>query len=556
MYNVTVNSHVEIRGEKAMSSDKERERISELVIRLQNGESDAFGELYKLTSGRAYFVAFEITKNEQDAEDVLQESYIKMLEKIGTLDKPESFVSWFHHMVANKSKDSLKKRKPTLFEGGEDEAFEIIPDEDTSFSPEENLDQDELHRAVIEVIDELTEEKRACVMMMYFEEMSVNEISESLEIPVSTVKNRLFTARKDMKAKFEKRGITSLYSAAPIGVVIWAFSRTADAMSKSFAEGAASARVLSGITVSGTATAAAATTAAGTGTAATAAGAGIAAKVAALTATQKAIAGLVAVGVISGSAATAAVVVNNNKAENNITTTFVQEEVTTAPVYEFETVIPAAAVSETTTEDSETLQTLTETETTSRKTATANNITTAGVTETTKAVTTKKQKTTRAKTTKKPTTTRKVTTAKETTIEEETTTKPTTTRKEKTTKERTTEKETTTKKVTTTKPATTKATTTKATTQPTTAKPTTTAAPTTTTTTAPQPATVTVSVIDFDDSVADTLTIEVEAGTVLSHENLFTLVEQNGYTITSGFDGTGYEQTAEAGGSYAINAYL
>ena len=90
------------------------ERIAELVVKLQGGDNSAFNELYKLTSGRAYFVAFEITKNEQDAEDILQESYIKMLEKINTLDKPESFVSWFHHMVANKSKDSLKKKKPSL----------------------------------------------------------------------------------------------------------------------------------------------------------------------------------------------------------------------------------------------------------------------------------------------------------------------------------------------------------------------------------------------------------------------------------------------------------
>lgn len=530
-----------------MSTDREREKITELVLKLQSGDSGAFGELYKLTSGRAYFVAFEITKNEQDAEDVLQESYIKMLEKIGTLDKPESFVSWFHHMVANKSKDSLKKRKPTLFEGGEDEAFEVIPDEDTSFTPEANLDQEELHRAVIEVIDELTEEKRACVMMMYFEEMSVNEISESLEIPVSTVKNRLFTARKDMKAKFEKRGITSLYSTAPIGLVIWAFSKTADAMSKSFAQSAASAKVLSGITVSGaaggaaaTATAAAATTAAGTGTAAAGtgtaaagAGPGVAAKVAALTVTQKVVAGVVITGIVGGSAATAAVVSNNNKEEPLVTTAIV-EEVTTAPIFETEFAVSVFAVTEITTEETEVAESTTDEETTSRKETSAVTATTAKETETAKPSTTQKEKTTRVRTTR----TTKAATTEVVTTEEETTTEPTTTRKETTTKAATT------KKATTAAPTTTKAATT---------KPTTTAAPTTT---AVQKATVTVSVIDFDDSVADTLTIEVDAGTVLSHETLFTLVEGKGYTITSGFDGSGYNAETEAGGSYAINAYL
>jgi len=338
--------------------EKGTERIAELVTQLQSGNNAAFNELYKLTSGRAYFVALEITKNEQDAEDILQESYVKMLEKINSLDKPESFVSWFHHIVANKSKDSLKKRKPSLFEGSEDEAFEVIPDEDTSFSPEENLNQDELHSAVMEVIGELSEEKRACVMMMYFEEMSVNEISESLEIPVSTVKNRLFTARKDLKAKFEKRGITSLYSAAPIGVVIWALVRASEKVSQGFVQSGSSARILSGITVSGTAAAAtaAATTAATTATTATvtttaaSTGAGVAAKAVVLTAAQKIMIGLAVAGIVGGTATGAVFTAKEIRERNALLTTVAYEEVTTAPVHESETALPAiVTVTETTT---------------------------------------------------------------------------------------------------------------------------------------------------------------------------------------------------------------
>lgn len=507
------------------------ERIAELVVKLQGGDNNAFNELYKLTSGRAYFVALEITKNEQDAEDVLQESYIKMLEKINTLDKPESFVSWFHHIVANKSKDSLKKKKPTLFEGGEDEAFEVIPDEDTSFSPEESLNQDELHSAVMEVIGELTEEKRACVMMMYFEEMSVNEISESLEIPVSTVKNRLFTARKDLKAKFEKRGITSLYSTAPIGVVIWALTRASDSVSSTFAESANSARVLSGIAVSGTAaaataaagagtaatatTAAAATTAATTaGTAAASTGAGVAAKILALTTAQKVLAGLAAVGIIGGTAAGVTTVVRNSSKEPE-PTGVVQEEVTTAPDFEEETALPAVApASETST-----------------------SVTTAPAESTTKTEGT----TAKATTTKKPTTTENKTTAKK-----ETTTKKTTTTTKKTTT--TTKKETTTKRETTTRKVTTTA-------EPTTQEPTTTRPTTTTTTEAPD-ATVTIQVIDLDDSVVDTFSVSIEPGTVINEECVAPIVQARGYTPYGGFEGTSDSLYAESGSTYSIKAYL
>ncbi len=273
----------------------DKKRIAELVIKLQGGDKSAFSELYNLTNKRAYFVALEFLKNDHDAEDILQESYVKALSKINELDKPESFSSWLNQIVANKSKDFLKKKKPTVFEADENEAFEVIPDEDTEFSPESNLDQSELQKTVMEVLDELSEEKRACVLMMYFEELSVGEIAETLEIPEGTVKTRLFSARKDLKEKFAKRGITSAFSVAPIGVVIWALRNASGAVGSVFAASGASAKVFAGVSAV-SATTAAATTAT---SAATATG-GIGAKVAAMTTAQKVVAGVSAVAVATG----------------------------------------------------------------------------------------------------------------------------------------------------------------------------------------------------------------------------------------------------------------
>ena len=327
----------------------DKQKIAGLVAKIQSGDKSAFDELYKLTSERAYFVALEFTKNNQDAEDILQESYIKALSKIKELDNPESFSSWLNQIVANKSKDFLKKKKPMLLNSDEEEtdATELLPDEDISFSPEENLDQTELQKAVMEVLDELSEEKRACVLMMYFEELSVGEIAETLEIPEGTVKTRLFSARKDLKEKFSKRGITSAYSIAPIGVVIWALRGMSDAVSKTFVRSGASAKVFAGISVAGAGTAAgvavagttAATTAAavGTGTAtaigAAATGTGIAAKIAALTVAQKVIAGVSVAAVVAGGTAGVVTVVNNDK-KDDLSTTAYTEEYTTAPGFE------------------------------------------------------------------------------------------------------------------------------------------------------------------------------------------------------------------------------
>lgn len=542
--------------------DAGTERIAQLVSEIQNGNGKAFDELYKLTSSRAYFVALQITKNEQDAEDVLQESYVNALAKINSLEKPGSFVSWFHHIVANKSKDSLKKKKPTLFEGGEDEAFEVIPDEDTSFSPEDNLNQAELQKAVMEVIGELTEEKRACVLMMYFEEMSVNEIAETLEVPVSTVKNRLFTARKDLKAKFEKRGITCVYSAAPIGVVIWALSGMAEAVSETFTGSAASAGVLAKITAASSATAATTAAAATGGTVAAStaasAGTGVAAKVAALTVAQKVVAGVAVTGIVTASAAGVATVVNNSvKEETTTSTTAYTEEITTLPTTVLTSAIMAIieSTTETTTEPATTVSTTGRTttkKTTERTTATTTVKTTASTTVLTEPTATTSVLATTTATTK-PKTTRKTTTRRDyslyTSATTASTTEASTTVEETTTRRRTT---TTTSTTTTTKkPETTK--------KPTTTEPETNEI--TTTTTKASPATVVVNVYDINGTVIDVLYDSVEAGETLSADYVSELALNAGYSPDGGIyieegENHSFGDTAQAGETYKFMAQL
>ncbi len=500
----------------------DKQRIAELVNEVQKGNGSAFDELYKLTSERAYFVALEFTKNNQDAEDILQESYVKALSKINELDKPESFSSWLNQIVANKSKDFLKKRKPMLFEAEENEVFEVIPDENTEFSPEENLDQNELQKTVMEVLDELSEEKRACVLMMYFEELSVGEIAETLEIPEGTVKTRLFSARKDLKEKFSKRGITSAFSIAPVGVVIWALRRIYQETSKKFIGSGGYAKVLSGISVAGTGAAA---TAAVAGTAATSAGTGIAAKIAAMTAAQKVIAGVSVAAVVTGSTAGVVTVAKSNEEKENVTVTAYTEEYTTAPSFETTLVLEAIGTVEFSETESDT-QSATQTES---KAATS-------APSTSKTSTTKEASSAKATTTKKQTTTKKTTTTK----------KQTTTKKATTTK-----KETTTKKATTTKKQTT--TTKKATT---TQKQTTTTKKETTTTQAATKgkADIEIKILDLDNSVIDTLRFTVDEGTVMTESYLWNLV--SGKYSVSGVFGSDIGTKAEADETYRFEAEL
>ena len=295
-------------------------KIDELAKKVKKGDKKAFEELYKLTSSRAYFTALQICNDKQEAEDILQESYITALNKISSLERTESFMGWFNRIVVNKSKDFLRKKNPKLFSEDDEWLLEGQSDESDKFSPESNIDKEELKTVVMDAVKELNVEKRTCVMMKYFNDMSVNEIAQAMEVPVSTVKNRLFDARKELKALFEKKGITAAYSVAPFGVVGWAYNAAFENIAQTFEGSAAAAKIFSGIAVAGTAASAATA-----GTAA--AGTGLFAKAAAATTMQKVVSGLVVAGVVTGSTIGITSVVNNKKDFDEIPTTSYSETV-------------------------------------------------------------------------------------------------------------------------------------------------------------------------------------------------------------------------------------
>lgn len=195
----------------------------EIVNAAKSGDNTAFESLYNMTKDSAYFVAISIAKNEHDAMDILQESYIKAFESLDTLNQPENFDSWFNRIVSNKSKDWLKKKKPVLFADINTDIIQDWNEEELNkeYIPHEAVDSKETSRLVMEMIDKLPEDKRLIILMYYYQNMSVAQISETLELPVTTVKYKLLSARRDIKADvedLEKKG-TKLYCITPLAII-------------------------------------------------------------------------------------------------------------------------------------------------------------------------------------------------------------------------------------------------------------------------------------------------------------------------------------------------
>ena len=189
---------------------------TQIVLRAENGDQQAFTELYNISFKQAYSVAFQMTKSEQDAYDIIQEAYIKAFGSLSLLTDKSGFVPWFNKIVSNKCKDFLRSKKNvTLFsdmtyDSGEGEIELDFEDESKTFQPEENVDYGETKRIVAEMLDNLPEDQKLVLLMFYVQEMSIREIAEALEISENTVKSRMSYGKKKMKAQaeeLEKKGV-------------------------------------------------------------------------------------------------------------------------------------------------------------------------------------------------------------------------------------------------------------------------------------------------------------------------------------------------------------
>lgn len=201
----------------------EAEQLSSIVEQAKNQDVQAITQLYEEYHNGLYFLCLKIVKNEDDALDLVQDSFLQAFDKLETLQNTERFGSWLNQIAANKCRDYLKKKKPLLFsqkqgdEDGAGEEFEI-EDRNETLIPDQSLDTQETRRLIMQIIDSLPDLQRMTVMLYYYEEKPVSEIAEIMECSENTVKSRLNYARKQIRAsvlELEQKG-TKLYGAMPM----------------------------------------------------------------------------------------------------------------------------------------------------------------------------------------------------------------------------------------------------------------------------------------------------------------------------------------------------
>jgi RNA polymerase sigma-70 factor (ECF subfamily) len=179
------------------------EQLVELAV---SKNAEAFGEIVGRWERKIFALCFGMLGREEDARDAAQETFIAAYKALGNFRGEAKVSSWLHRIAVNQCL-TVKRRARTRSEefiddetGGEDKVF-VAPDK---HSPHRRTEEGQQYALVRQAVTSLPPDLRQIVVMKEFEDMTFQEISETLEIPLSTVKSRLYTALKQLKMKLER----------------------------------------------------------------------------------------------------------------------------------------------------------------------------------------------------------------------------------------------------------------------------------------------------------------------------------------------------------------
>jgi RNA polymerase sigma-70 factor (ECF subfamily) len=176
---------------------------AKLLFRARDGDTVAFDNLITLYRERIYMHTFQIVRNEEDALDLTQETFIRAWRSLTGFDGTATLSSWLHRIATNAAIDLCRRRRirPQTEIGSE--SMKIDPASRTTPSkpeaPGASLDRAEIKRRVEEAFSALSAEHRAVIVLKEIEDLSYEEIARHLGRSLGTVMSRLFYARKKLQ---------------------------------------------------------------------------------------------------------------------------------------------------------------------------------------------------------------------------------------------------------------------------------------------------------------------------------------------------------------------
>ena len=178
-------------------TDVYEEKNRELITTAQNGDESAFAELVKENLPLIYRYLFRLTGNEAVAEDLAQETFVRVWKNLSRFDTEKPFRPWLYRIARNCAYDFLRKKNTVPFSYlSESEQLKLESLPDANVSPVENAEKTETTTFVNTLLSELSEIEREILTLHYLDELSVPEIAEILKKPEETIRTRLRRARE------------------------------------------------------------------------------------------------------------------------------------------------------------------------------------------------------------------------------------------------------------------------------------------------------------------------------------------------------------------------
>ena len=176
----------------------------DILIQASEGDMGAFEQIYRATSGFVYTLAFRITNNAADAQEVTQDVFLKIYKNLKKFQFRSSFKTWVYRIAVNTAINSYRRTVKELKRKVEyDEAVHVVPAPDRT---DASIDAQDNRESVQHLLRLLNPDQRACLLLREIERLSYREIAGALKINLNTVRTRLKRAREALMAYNKKRG--------------------------------------------------------------------------------------------------------------------------------------------------------------------------------------------------------------------------------------------------------------------------------------------------------------------------------------------------------------
>lgn len=182
--------------------------VNKRIKQVLKGDQSAFSDIVNLYQHKLYQLCYRMLGNRQEAEDIAQEAFVRAYINLQTFDQKRKFSTWLYRIATNLCIDRIRKKKPDYYLDAEVEGTEglnmysqIAADEQL---PEDAAMQMELQDRIQYEISKLPDKYRAVIVLKYIEELSLQEISEVLDLPLGTVKTRIHRGREALRKQLNK----------------------------------------------------------------------------------------------------------------------------------------------------------------------------------------------------------------------------------------------------------------------------------------------------------------------------------------------------------------